>query len=36
MTMFRNIKSRNEELEVFFQIIFFIKYLKRSLSLVEL
>ena len=35
MTMFRNTKSRNEELEVFFQIIFLIEYL-RSLSFVEL
>ena len=31
-----NTKSRHEKLEVFFQIILFIKYLRRSLSLVEL
>ena len=35
MTIFRNTKSMHEKLQVFFQIIFFIKYL-RSLSLAEL
>ena len=30
MTMFRNAKSRHEKLEMFFQIIFFIKYLTRT------
>ena len=32
---FRNFKSSHQDLEVFFQIIFLIKYLRRSLSLVE-
>ena len=36
MTIFRNKKSRYEKLEAFFQIMFFIKYLRGSLSLVEL
>ena len=34
-TMFRKTKSRYEELEVFFQIISLIRYLRRSLSLKE-
>ena len=34
--MFRNAKAKREKLEVFFQIIFFIKYLRRGLLLVEL
>ena len=32
---FRNIKSSHQQLKVFFQIIFFIKYFRGSLSLVE-
>ena len=33
---FRNVKGSHQELEVFFQIIISIKYLRESLSLVEL
>ena len=36
MTIFKNIKSRQEKLELFFQIMFFIRYLRRNLSLIEL
>ena len=36
MTIFRNTKGRHEKLEVFFQIVFFMKYLRRSLYLIEL